>query len=516
MKRYFFALILLSTTLIAAANRGGFSHSVSGKQCGRVPPSVHGILHSPASALDDLYASSDTLYIPDYPGDTVESVIHVGTAETITDVNVSVNIRHSWMRDLRIALVGPDDTTEVLLLDRLPMDSVADMNGWFDDQAGWSVLEAEVPLIDSWRPIQPLSVFNERSSQGNWKLRVLDRFDRDSGYVAVWRLNINSEINIRSVILDSLTRAPVRGSTAWIVENGDMARTNDSGVCVFSGLSTGSYTLMFAKSGYETLTVADVVVPRGSAAVLDTAMQTVSGYYEFASTARTVAILDLDSSAMAMNVNSDIVITDLDVTVNLTHQYLGDLDLYLKSPSGTIVQLLVNSSTLDEAGLVNTRFDDESAMTLAEGWYPYRGRFRPAEPLSAFDSSTIAGLWTLITFDRAELDTGSILNFTLQIMGEPVSARPVPARPSSFAFQGCFPNPFNAGTEFRFDVFRPGRLQLTLYDLLGRKAAIVAEGWFEAGSQSVVYDAHSLASGLYFAELASPEASFIRKVVLLK
>ncbi|MCX6600359.1 MAG: proprotein convertase P-domain-containing protein [bacterium] len=522
-KRLILAILLAAMVLPALAGRAPAPHTPPPKSCGVLPHASPWAPERARFTLDDVYPSSicttgvDSVPIPDWPGDTALSVIRIGDTVTIQDVNVFVDIHHTWMRDLRISLTVSDGPGEVVLLDLLPMDSVVNLRGWFDDDAGVSILQADTPLIGSWRPLQALNVFYGRRAAGDWTLHVYDRFRLDSGYVGCWKINVNPVVNLQGVVRNSLTRAPVRGAVVWASEAGLGVRTGSNGSYAFSGLEAGEYTILFTKADYETLTVAGVVVG-GAAVTLDTLMQTVPGRWEFASTERTVAIPDSgDSAAMELTVTEDVVISDLDVTVNVDHTWMGDLDLYLVSPQDTVVHLAPRGTGDSLNGYVDCRFDDEAALSITQGFYPFTGRYRPVGSLSVLDRNTTAGTWLLRAVDRAPGDSGNIRDFTLHVQGEPVSVGGGgEAAPRALTFYGCSPNPFNARTEFRFDLAKSGRVRLAIFDLLGREVALVEDGWLAAGFHRVSFAAADLPSGLYFARLTSARASQVKKMILLK
>jgi hypothetical protein len=79
-----------------------------------------------------------------------------------------------------------------------------------------------------------------------------------------------------------------------------------------------------------------------------------------------------------------------------------------------------------------------------------------------------------------------------------------------------YPNPFNAATVFGFTVPERSRVTLKLYDVLGREAAVVAEGPMEPGRRTIRFDASGLPSGVYMARLEAGGESACRKIMLLK
>ncbi len=59
-------------------------------------------------------------------------------------------------------------------------------------------------------------------------------------------------------------------------------------------------------------------------------------------------------------------------------------------------------------------------------------------------------------------------------------------------------------------------VQLTVYDVSGRQVAKLVDGWRDAGTHDVIFDAAGLPSGLYIARLQTESFSASQKVVLVK
>jgi len=87
--------------------------------------------------------------------------------------------------------------------------------------------------------------------------------------------------------------------------------------------------------------------------------------------------------------------------------------------------------------------------------------------------------------------------------------------PSSFSLS-CFPNPFNARTEIRFMLPDAARVELALFDILGRQVTTLANGVFPAGEHSVPFDGSNWGSGIYFARLAASHRQIALKLMLIR
>ena len=117
-----------------------------------------------------------------------------------------------------------------------------------------------------------------------------------------------------------------------------------------------------------------------------------------------------------MVVNSQGRIKDLNVRVNITHEWVGDLVIELTSPQGTTVRLVDHPGGPDYGGqnLTGTVFDDEAPTNISAGDAPYAGSFRPqADQLSRFDGQRLNGNWTLRVRDLFEGKTGTVNSWGL-------------------------------------------------------------------------------------------------------
>jgi hypothetical protein len=95
--------------------------------------------------------------------------------------------------------------------------------------------------------------------------------------------------------------------------------------------------------------------------------------------------------------------------------------------------------------------------------------------------------------------------------------------PRVFALGRNYPNPFNPTTQFMVEMPRSGDVDVSVYDLLGRKIATLLSGEQTAGYHTMEWDSHDaqgkvVASGMYFIRMNVPSEQFsaTEKVMLLK
>ena len=106
------------------------------------------------------------------------------------------------------------------------------------------------------------------------------------------------------------------------------------------------------------------------------------------------------------------VITDLNVYVNITHTYIGDLLISLQSPTGTIIPLV---STGVCGGNPNMTVEfDQQATTGIGVVCPMNNIFAiPAASLAGFNGELMQGTWTLIVQDAVGGDFGTLNSWCL-------------------------------------------------------------------------------------------------------
>ena len=88
--------------------------------------------------------------------------------------------------------------------------------------------------------------------------------------------------------------------------------------------------------------------------------------------------------------------------------------------------------------------------------------------------------------------------------------------PRAFSLTQNYPNPFNPTTTIRYQLPARTRVELKVYDIIGRCVATLADGLQAAGLHEVKFDGSGLASGVYLYRLTTPDYIRDRKMLLLK
>lgn len=88
--------------------------------------------------------------------------------------------------------------------------------------------------------------------------------------------------------------------------------------------------------------------------------------------------------------------------------------------------------------------------------------------------------------------------------------------PNEFHLYENFPNPFNPMTTIEFDLPIATEVELLVFDIVGHKIAVLANGLFPPGSHKLMWNAESFPSGIYYYRLKTDNYIAVRKCLLLK
>jgi hypothetical protein len=88
--------------------------------------------------------------------------------------------------------------------------------------------------------------------------------------------------------------------------------------------------------------------------------------------------------------------------------------------------------------------------------------------------------------------------------------------PEAFALSQNYPNPFNPATTIQFTVPKEARVRLEVFDILGRRVAILVDELRTAGEHAVAFDASRVGTGTYIYRLTAEGQTITRKMMLLK
>ncbi len=97
-----------------------------------------------------------------------------------------------------------------------------------------------------------------------------------------------------------------------------------------------------------------------------------------------------------------------------------------------------------------------------------------------------------------------------------VEAEGGPATPLAFGLDAAYPNPFAETATIGYTLPAPGEVRVSVYDVLGRRVAVLADGPMPAGAHRAVLDGAGLPSGTYVVRLTAGARSATTRLTLLR
>lgn len=155
-----------------------------------------------ASAASASYSSTASVAIRDAVGGdcntntsdgVATSTISVPDAGSVSDLQIALNISHTYQSDIIVDLTSPSGTT-IRLIDRVNRtincgSANANIVATLSDAAGASI-ENYGAAGASYSPMQALSLFDGETITGDWVLTVRDVSTFDSGVLNSWSLGL--------------------------------------------------------------------------------------------------------------------------------------------------------------------------------------------------------------------------------------------------------------------------------------------------------------------------------------
>ena len=182
---------------------------------------------------------------------SVTSVLNIPVNKTIADVNVSLQATHTYVGDVDARLITPTGAT-IRLFDRpgFPattfgcsgnnMELILDDGAALDAAALESSCSNPPPALNGiYQPIDPLSVMNGQSAQGNWSLIMADNYAQDGGSLNTWGLTFCfADLIPAGSMTTNVPLVVGAGTTANILNNNlALSLSGDAGQGVFTLLA---------------------------------------------------------------------------------------------------------------------------------------------------------------------------------------------------------------------------------------------------------------------------------------
>lgn len=147
------------------------------------------------------YTSTDIPKVISTSPETITSTLTIGDNFLIGDINVSLDISHTYIQDLTITLTSPNLT--IVSLITTPCGDFDDIMVIIDDE-GTATLPCPPTDSNNYQPTGNLSDFDSQSNSGTWTLTITDSASGDGGSLNAWSLSILESCSVTAPTLSKL------------------------------------------------------------------------------------------------------------------------------------------------------------------------------------------------------------------------------------------------------------------------------------------------------------------------
>lgn len=171
--------------------------------------------------------------------------------------------------------------------------------------------------------------------------------------------------------------------------------------------------------------------------------------------------------------------------------------------------VLLNWTTATEtnnSGFAIERSQSESEWTEI-GFVPGFGTSTELRTYSYTDAELTSGVYF---YRIKQIDYNG--TYTYYELGSSVEI----TTPEEFDLAQNYPNPFNPTTKIDYSIAQTANVQLVIFNSIGEEITVLVNETQPAGRYSVIFDAVSFSSGVYFYKLVAGDFISIKKMLLLK
>ena len=187
---------------------GTYEIEVLGSSIFGLEQTTEAVLNNNCTSLQCTPFDSDEnleLAIPDATGsndygESLQNTIEISDLGVINSLTVNVDITHTYIQDLQVALFHPDLETYAILWQR-SCDDQDTFEITFDDNG--SEIDCTNLTTATYLPFEDLSVFNGMESEGDWLIFIRDGYTGDIGVLNDWSIEICSEQTLSTLELNT-------------------------------------------------------------------------------------------------------------------------------------------------------------------------------------------------------------------------------------------------------------------------------------------------------------------------
>ncbi len=215
----------------------------------------------------------------------------------------------------------------------------------------------------------------------------------------------------------------------------------------------------------------------------------------------------------SVNVPESFTISDLNLSLNITHTRINDLYIGVLRPGATQVGDIRIVYQQGCAALVNsnmiTTFDD-AGVALNCGGIAANNTYRPLNSLDLFNGQNSLGAWRVVIADVATANNGTLNSFSFNMCSTTVTETLLNEEFELNEFV-IYPNPSTGLFNIQLNSSSSSDITLNVYDMRGR--SVYQNSYQNTGLINETLNLEALQSGIYLIEVQDGVKKATRKII---
>jgi len=210
-----------------------------------------------------------------------------------------------------------------------------------------------------------------------------------------------------------------------------------------------------------------------------------------------------------ITVTENTAITDIRVSADVTHSYIGDLIMQLQSPNGGgFANIWARSCNDAQYGDIDITFKDGEPIIACAS--PTVGTYAPANPMTGFTGNDPSGTWNLVFVDFFNGDIGIVNEWSIELC-----TTTVVLGVEQFNLENTlsvYPNPNNGEFNIKFNA-NSSNVGVQVFDIRGRS---VFNTTFNngAGEFNETINLETVNSGMYLLNISDGQNTVTKKIII--
>ncbi|WP_052752907.1 zinc-dependent metalloprotease [Kordia zhangzhouensis] len=202
-------------------------------------------------------------------------------------------------------------------------------------------------------------------------------------------------------------------------------------------------------------------------------------------------------------------ITDMRISTDVTHAWIGDLVMQLQAPSGSFANIWSRTCNDAQYGNIDvTLKDGEPAIVCAS---PTMGTYAPANSMAGFVGENPSGTWNLVFVDFFNGDAGTVNEWSIELC---TTTTTVTLGNEEFTLENfsLYPNPSKGEFSLSFTSSSGEDINVAVYDIAGR--LVHTKDYNATSTFNENISLKNVSAGMYLLTVTDQERTVTKKLII--